>query len=146
MKTGKTYIARSAMLTEYLRYMWSRPSRARITVENLTLPRPVPVPVMPGKLVGGHRILGPNPTRDRNSERSIQLPRLAGGGILGLLLMAIGLVILGALPAPAQTSPCPETNVVKFIQLPNLDGGFDVWNSGPWALADDFQCTNTGPI
>lgn len=40
---------------------------------------------------------------------------------------------------------CVETNGVKYVQLPNLDGGLDVWNN-PYVLADDFVCTNTGPI
>ena len=53
------------------------------------------------------------------------------------------------------TVPCVETNGVKYVQWPNLFGGVDVWNSssrptqvtdGPWWLADDFTCTNTGPI
>ena len=50
---------------------------------------------------------------------------------------------------------CVETDQVKYVQGPNLNNGFDVWNSsskppgvadGPWVLADDFVCTNTGPI
>ena len=49
---------------------------------------------------------------------------------------------------------CVETNGVKYVQWPN-PFGYDVWNStpfppgvtdGPWVLADDFICTNTGPI
>lgn len=55
---------------------------------------------------------------------------------------------------PAQTQ-CVETNGVKYIQGPNTDDGYDVWDcntfppsvtDGPWLLADDFVCTNTGPI
>ena len=51
--------------------------------------------------------------------------------------------------------PCHESNGVKYVQEPNLNGGLDLWNSsskpaqvtdGPWWLADDFVCTNTGPI
>jgi hypothetical protein len=51
--------------------------------------------------------------------------------------------------------PCAETNGVKYVQWPNLLGGLDVWDSssrptqvtdGPWWLADDFRCTNSGPI
>jgi hypothetical protein len=44
-------------------------------------------------------------------------------------------------------SPCPDdnTNATKYIQPPNLNGGYDIWNQ-PNALADDFVCTNTGPI
>jgi hypothetical protein len=56
---------------------------------------------------------------------------------------------------PIPTVPCVETNGVKYVQWPNLIGGADVWNSstfppnvtdGPWWLADDFTCTNAGPI
>src|SRR5262249_20595526 len=47
-------------------------------------------------------------------------------------------------PPPPQG--CIETNGVKYVQWPNLVGGYDVWNSGPWVLADDFICTNTGPV
>jgi len=32
------------------------------------------------------------------------------------------------------------------VQWPNLDNGYDVWNDGPWVLADDFVCSNPGPI
>lgn len=52
--------------------------------------------------------------------------------------------------------PCQETNgIIKYTQLPNTTQGYDVWNSttlppnaddGPWLLADDFVCTNTGYI
>jgi hypothetical protein len=41
--------------------------------------------------------------------------------------------------------PCVETNGVKYEQLPNIDAGLDVWNDND-ALADDFVCTNPGPI
>jgi hypothetical protein len=46
-------------------------------------------------------------------------------------------------------------NIMKYIQWPNTNNGYDVWNSssrpqgvndGPWVLADDFVCTNTGYI
>lgn len=53
------------------------------------------------------------------------------------------------LTTPTNTPPpvvCVETNGVKYVQTPNLDGGLDVWNSGPWMLADDFLCSNSGPI
>jgi hypothetical protein len=52
------------------------------------------------------------------------------------------------LETPTNTSSalCMDTNDgVKYIQQPNLQG-LDVWNSGPWMLADDFICTNAGPI
>jgi hypothetical protein len=46
MKTGSIHFARSAMLTEYLRYIWSRPAPLRITVESSLVSRlPAPVPI-----------------------------------------------------------------------------------------------------
>jgi hypothetical protein len=60
--------------------------------------------------------------------------------------LAIWLGIFGPRPVYAQANPCPETNVLKYVQPPQLDSGFDLWDSGQWALADDFICTNTGPI
>jgi formylglycine-generating enzyme required for sulfatase activity len=53
---------------------------------------------------------------------------------------------------------CVQGTGVKYLQWPNTNsypGGLDIWNSssmpvgandGPWVLADDFICTNTGPI
>ncbi len=49
-------------------------------------------------------------------------------------------------PPPPPLTGCSETNGAKYVQWPNLDNGFDVWDDGPWVLADDFICTNTGPI
>lgn len=40
---------------------------------------------------------------------------------------------------------CVESDFDKYVQSPNLFGGFDVWNT-PYILADDFICTNTGPL
>ncbi|MGA2244782.1 MAG: hypothetical protein ABSH48_07285 [Verrucomicrobiota bacterium] len=40
---------------------------------------------------------------------------------------------------------CIETNGVKYVQVPKTIGGFDVWNT-PYVLADDFVCTNPGPV
>jgi hypothetical protein len=54
-----------------------------------------------------------------------------------------------ALTTSQPTNPppqCPETNGVKFLQRPNIDGGLDVLDSQGVVLADDFVCTNTGPI
>ena len=46
MKTGSIHFARSAMLTEYLRYIWARPAPLRITVESSFVSRlPAPVPI-----------------------------------------------------------------------------------------------------
>ncbi len=49
--------------------------------------------------------------------------------------------------------PC-TVNGVKYVQWPNTNTGYDFWDSskwptlpdGPWFLADDFICTNTGYI
>src|SRR5208283_5119845 len=46
---------------------------------------------------------------------------------------------------PPPPTVCLETNGVKYLQPPNLQG-LDVWNNGPWLLADDFVCTNSGPV
>jgi hypothetical protein len=60
------------------------------------------------------------------------------------LTSALALLSGASLSAPGQVA-CTDTNTVKYLQPPNL-AGFDVLNSGPWVLADDFVCTNTGPI
>jgi hypothetical protein len=39
-----------------------------------------------------------------------------------------------------------ETNLVKYIQPPNLTNGMDVWASQGLVLADDFVCTNSGLV
>jgi hypothetical protein len=64
-----------------------------------------------------------------------------------LLNIGLGTLFFLATPASsqAQTLPCIETNGVKYLQPPN-PSGYDVWNSGSWVLADDFICTNSGPI
>ncbi len=50
---------------------------------------------------------------------------------------------------------CPDNGGVKYSQSPNLSTGTDVnatffpldpFNDLPWVLADDFPCTNSGPI
>ena len=58
--------------------------------------------------------------------------------------LACALWSLASLSVPAQTQ-CVDTNVLKYLQPPNPTG-YDVLNSGPWVLADDFICTNSGPI
>jgi hypothetical protein len=40
---------------------------------------------------------------------------------------------------------CVESDYEKYVQGPKTIGGYDVWNQ-PYVLADDFVCTNTGPI
>jgi hypothetical protein len=47
---------------------------------------------------------------------------------------------------PPTEPPPPETNTVKFVQMPSIPEGYDVRACGPIVLADDFVCTNTGPI
>ena len=50
------------------------------------------------------------------------------------------------LTTPTNAPPVCVENGVKYVQEPNLFGGLDVWNNGPWVLADDFVCTTPGPI
>ena len=50
------------------------------------------------------------------------------------------------LTTPTNTQPSCVENGVKYHQDPNLFGGLDVLNNGPWVLADDFVCNLTGPI
>ena len=50
----------------------------------------------------------------------------------------------------APTMPC-ETNGIKYIQMPDTQNGMDVLSGYNWSklkvvLADDFVCTNTGPV
>ena len=62
--------------------------------------------------------------------------------------MAVAGLLLTHNSAPAQTAPCcPETNGVKFIALPWVNGGMDVKDSrNSIVLADDFFCNTPGPI
>jgi hypothetical protein len=65
-----------------------------------------------------------------------------------LLPVAFAGLLLTHHSAPAQNAPCcPETNGVKFIALPNLNGGLDVSDSrNSIVLADHFSCSTTGQI
>ncbi len=54
-----------------------------------------------------------------------------------------------------QQPCCPDTGKERYVQTPNLLTGIDVnatfWPPDPplglqWVLADDFPCTNSGPI
>ena len=64
-----------------------------------------------------------------------------------VLTWVFAILFCATITAVAQIQvPCVDTNDgVKYVQQPNLQG-LDVWNSGPWMLADDFICTNIGPI
>jgi hypothetical protein len=63
------------------------------------------------------------------------------------VMLAFALLLSVPLSAPAQTLPCVETNGVKYVQPPNIDGGLDVKDSRDnIVLADDFPCNTTGPI
>jgi hypothetical protein len=144
MKTGPIHFARSAMLTEYLRYIWSRPA-PRIAVESTFFSLPSsPVPIKTS--AKPQSVIALDSCRRSGLQKPFPLGKLGSRGILSLLMTLFCLVIIGVGPAQAQTQPCPETNVLKFVQLPRTDGGYDVWDSGQFALADDFICTNTGPI
>src|SRR5580765_6097381 len=140
MKTGN--IARSITSTEYLLYLWSRPAALRI-VPGRSAPSCAPVATMRFQRLPGPQILLAS---SQNLPPGNPVP---GVGLLGRALLSLLLVWLGlfaAQPLRAQTGQCPETNVLKYVQLPQIDGGFDLWDTGPWAMADDFVCTNTGPI
>jgi hypothetical protein len=64
-----------------------------------------------------------------------------------LLPAAVAGFLLTNNNAPAQVQTCPETNGVKFIALPAVNGGLDVRDSrNNIVLADDFYCNTTGPI
>ena len=59
-------------------------------------------------------------------------------------------VTVNAINNQPPTLPC-QTNVIKYMQMPNLQNGMDVLacTNGtlpPIVLADDFVCTNIGPI
>ena len=43
-------------------------------------------------------------------------------------------------------TPPAETNILKYVQWPQTVGGYDVYDRTVIFLADDFPCTNTGPI
>jgi hypothetical protein len=43
-------------------------------------------------------------------------------------------------------TPPADTNTLKYVQWPKLIGGYDVYDKTVIFLADDFPCTNTGPI
>ncbi len=46
-----------------------------------------------------------------------------------------------------DTFTCPEGDDLKWIQPPDLEPtGMDVFDMAPVILADDFECTETGPI
>ena len=69
--------------------------------------------------------------------------------------MHLSMLLTTSNPPPTQTDCCMDTNGVKYVQWPDAFSGYDVWNcntfppgvtDGPWLLADDFVCTNTGKI
>ena len=51
-----------------------------------------------------------------------------------------------ASPPPPPPPPPTETNVIKFIQWPDPLDGMDVLATTPLLLADDYLCTNSGPV
>jgi hypothetical protein len=53
-------------------------------------------------------------------------------------------LLAATLSTRAQTE-CNDTNTVKYLQPPNL-AGYDISDSLGYVLADDFVCSNTGPI
>src|SRR2546422_4454821 len=71
------------------------------------------------------------------------LKKLSGTGLFAPL--ACLCLILVATPAQAHW---PNTNATKFVQMPDLStNGMDIFFVNyPTILADDFVCTNTGPV
>src|SRR6185503_8263419 len=63
-----------------------------------------------------------------------------------LKFTAVLAVVASSYDARAQITQCIETNGVKYVQPPRIDGGWDVLDRGQICLGDDFPCTNTGPI
>src|SRR5215469_15306949 len=75
-------------------------------------------------------------------------------GTIRLSVCIVG-VCLAALNLRAQ--PCIDTNTIKFLMPPQVNGGLDVrdcrpspgvsgFNTSTNILADDFLCNSTGPI
>jgi hypothetical protein len=63
------------------------------------------------------------------------------------IVSAIALWGLATANSSAQLAPCIETNGVKFFAGPQINNGLDVKDSrNNIVLADDFKCTNSGPI
>src|SRR5262245_55455868 len=61
--------------------------------------------------------------------------------------LVAGLVMIATIhQSRSQITQCFETNGVKYVQPPRVDGGWDVLDRGQICLADDFPCTTTGPI
>jgi hypothetical protein len=62
-------------------------------------------------------------------------------------MFSIGLAALSFTATTVDTQAQVEciTNTIKYVQPPNL-AGFDVSDSLGYVLADDFVCSNTGPI
>ncbi len=60
-------------------------------------------------------------------------------------LLTVGLWLSVSAPVQAQIC-CPETNGVKWVQRPDVGNGIDYNATQPFTLADDFKCTNSGPI
>lgn len=72
-------------------------------------------------------------------------PLLAGSGAVFLRWPVFGFTLLVA--AFAVRADWPSTNATKWVQHPNSTlTGLDVMMTTPLLLADDFLCTNTGPI
>src|SRR6266576_2691641 len=116
MKTAAPYVARSGMVTEYLRYVWSRPVAVRIAVQNTATPRPVPVPEGFKTLPEQQSTVASSLARHTISKTPDSFGRVGTPGLLGLLLLPLSL-IFGLSSALAQTQPVPDTNAVKFAEV-----------------------------
>src|SRR5579859_1272278 len=69
-----------------------------------------------------------------------------------LIRAALAALVCCLMTTPAglmgQSSiPCTDTNTVKWLASPQVDGGLDIKDSRQMiVLADDFPCSSTGPI
>ncbi|HXA44220.1 MAG TPA: hypothetical protein VNZ25_01840, partial [Candidatus Angelobacter sp.] len=68
-----------------------------------------------------------------------------------LMSAALAALVCGLITTPAilkaQNLPCTDTNIVKWLAPPQVDGGLDVKDSRNLiVLADDFPCSSSGPI
>ena len=81
------------------------------------------------------------------SPTTSQLQKTVFGGFplrkLFPLLPLASILLLAATPVRADW---PNTNATKWVQYPDLSFGVDFAATQPLILAEDFQCTDPGPI
>ncbi len=144
MRFRNVNIGKAAQFSDFVQNILARRNESSFSVKIQYSPPQFSSPRGIGNKPSQNKTLG-NFLARRISLKPTRSPLSLNRIFLGLAV-AFWMLILAFAPAMAQTSPCIETNSIKFVQPPRLDGGYDAWDSGPWVLADDFICTNTGPI